>query len=315
VFFHYLRSNSKNYFYDQAGHLLGEYNAQGLPWYETIYVNDTPVALIKQTRTGSANVQPPTLKVTTQVYQIYADHLETPRLITKATDQSILWSWISAEPFGATAPNSNPNNLGTFVFNQRFPGQVFDQESGLFQNWNREYQALKGGYTQVDPIGLQGGINTYAYVSGNPLGAIDPTGLIKWKGEMYNAGGGALIGVGAFWFDLKSECVGKRYAYIRVLAAGAGPGFGMRASGTAGGLEFNDGEIGIYPEGFNGTFQVFQVGAGAILTGGYQFVRLGKAFSTPDAAPSPSIGIDASASALIGKSKVMSIQIKECCPD
>ena len=69
-----------------------------------------------------------------------------------------------------TQPNSNPNNLGTFTFNQRFPGQVFDSESGLFQNWNREFQALRGKYTQVDPLGLKGGdFSLYSYVEGNPL--------------------------------------------------------------------------------------------------------------------------------------------------
>ena len=170
-------TGSASYFYDEAGHLLGEYDANQIPIYETIYLNDTPVVVIKQTRTGNSNSQPPTLNVTTEIFHVFSDHIDTPRMITKATDQSIVWSWHAAEPFGMTQPNQNPNNLGLFTFNQRFPGQVFDSESGLFQNWHREFQSLTGKYLTSDPIGLQGGINTYAYVSSNPLGAIDPEGL------------------------------------------------------------------------------------------------------------------------------------------
>ena len=158
----FIPTGSISYFYDEAGHLLGEYDANLVPIYETVYLNESPVAVIKQTRTGNPNTQPPTRNVTTEVFNVYADHIDTPRVITKATDQSIVWSWMTAESFGGTPPNSNPNNLGTFTFNQRFPGQVYNVETNLNQNHHREFQALKGGYTQVDPIGLAGGINTYA---------------------------------------------------------------------------------------------------------------------------------------------------------
>ena len=54
---------------------------------------------------------------------------------------------------------------------------MYDSESGLFQNHHREYQGLGGRYLTSDPIGLQGGINTYAYVEGQPTRLVDHEGL------------------------------------------------------------------------------------------------------------------------------------------
>jgi RHS repeat-associated protein len=63
--------------------------------------------------------------------------------------------------------------------NLRFPGQYHDQETGLHYNMARDYQPGIGRYIEGDRMGLNGGINIYAYVGGNPIGQIDPLGLFS----------------------------------------------------------------------------------------------------------------------------------------
>ncbi len=70
---------------------------------------------------------------------------------------------------------------GTFVYNLRFPGQYYDTETGLHYNYYRDYNPALGRYVQSDPIGLDGGINAYAYALSAPTMYTDEDGLSALK--------------------------------------------------------------------------------------------------------------------------------------
>jgi RHS repeat-associated protein len=65
----------------------------------------------------------------------------------------------------------------TPLFSISLPGQYYDPETGLHYNYFRYYNPQTGRYTTPDPIGLEGGINLFTYVAGNPVRWVDPLGL------------------------------------------------------------------------------------------------------------------------------------------
>jgi RHS repeat-associated protein len=73
--------------------------------------------------------------------------------------------------------NATVDASSTVVNNLRFPGQYYDAETGLHYNWNRYYDPNTGRYITADPIGLEGGINLFSYVGGNPVNKMDIMGL------------------------------------------------------------------------------------------------------------------------------------------
>ena len=138
-----------SFVYDEQGRLLGEYDGTGNLIQETIWLEDLPVATLRPT--GSGNPTP------IAIYYVHADHLGSPRAITRPADNVTMWQWDNLDPFGANLANENPTGRGAFKYGLRFPGQYFDAETGTHYNYFRDYDPTIGRYEQSDPIGLKGG--------------------------------------------------------------------------------------------------------------------------------------------------------------
>ncbi|MFM2482556.1 RHS repeat-associated core domain-containing protein [Celerinatantimonas sp. YJH-8] len=116
----------------------------------------------------------------------------------------------------------------------RYPGQIFDKETGLYYNRHRYYDAYTGQYLSSDPIGMAGGLRPQAYVH-NPVDWADPLGLSKYIGVDFT-GTDALYQNGIN--TVKIKMTGGRYGDFKAankLAGYKGP------SGNATGKSHPDG--------------------------------------------------------------------------
>lgn len=170
------------------------------------YVYDAQGTLIAEAGSGGANsagqaqyIYLPTANgpmpiaavIDGAMYAVHSDHLNTPRRLTNANGQAV-WQW-SYSAFGEDkptiaknrfanlegTPNPGTTGISEVKFNLRYPGQYADEESGLFYNYWRSYDARTGRYSQPDPIGLNGGGNRFGYVGSNALRGFDPLGLAQ----------------------------------------------------------------------------------------------------------------------------------------
>ncbi|GIK35996.1 MAG: hypothetical protein BroJett010_25550 [Gammaproteobacteria bacterium] len=93
----------------------------------------------------------------------------TPRI---GTDENKAMTWrYQSDAFGVGTPS------GTASVRLRLPGQIDLGVLGISYNYFRDYDPQVGRYVESDPIGIEGGLNTYGYVGANPLRDVDPLGL------------------------------------------------------------------------------------------------------------------------------------------
>lgn len=153
-----------HFVYGLGGELLSELDATGHAVREYVWLGEA----------GDPVPQPVGVSqgVGGAVNYVFGDQINSPRLVTTSAGVA-LWRW-SSDPWGAGLPQVNANG---FAINLRFPGQYYDAESGLHYNWHRYYDPSSGRYAQSDPIGLDGGINSYVYAHSAPTAFSDRSGL------------------------------------------------------------------------------------------------------------------------------------------
>ncbi|MER3352698.1 MAG: RHS repeat-associated core domain-containing protein [Hoeflea sp. D1-CHI-28] len=199
------------YLYDEAGRLLAVREENG--WaYEYVYMGAVPIAFIKYS--GSSGGGSPAL------YYLHADQLNVPDLTTDDMGNAVGWRYPS-DPFSYKP-------AGTIDHHLAFPGQ-FREADGIYYNYYRDYDPDTGRYLQSDPIGLAGGLNTYAYALNNPLSYVDREGATPVHATAAAIGaviGGVTAGVST---ALKGGSAGDI-----AVAAGAGALSGAFAGVTLG---------------------------------------------------------------------------------
>jgi RHS repeat-associated protein len=174
-------------------------------------------------------------------YRILTDHLGSPRLVVDTQIGSVAQE-LSYDAFGTITGDSNP---GFQPFG--FAGGLYDQDTQLTRFGARDYDASTGRWTTKDPIGLAGGLNTYAYIDGNPMVYTDPSGNCPWCAFGAAAGvwgniTGQLIRNGGDWGKLNAKDVA-----LAGLAGAASGGLGALTGslGLGGSLLANAGGSGL----------------------------------------------------------------------
>ena len=85
-------------------------------------------------------------------------------------------------PYGQTQKVGVENQLAGSENNSQYTGRENDQ-NGLYFYRAGYYDPVLKRFISEDPIGLAGGINSHAYVEGDPVSFVDPTGLDKEHGN------------------------------------------------------------------------------------------------------------------------------------
>jgi RHS repeat-associated protein len=134
---------------------------------------------------------------------VRTDHIGRPVFATGTTGVKT-WT-ASYTPFGGVRTTT-----GTPI-SARFPGQWFQAESGLHQNWMRDYDPTTGRYLQADPLGLVDGASVYGYAGQSPMMNVDP------RGELFGPLGALAGGLGNLGLQLGINMLYGNMSFLQAM--------------------------------------------------------------------------------------------------
>ena len=191
------------YYYDPFGRRLWK-DVGGTKTY-FLYADE---GLVGEYDTGGAEIRtygykpgstwttdPLFIKVGNDYHFYQNDHLGTPQKMI-GSNGAVVWS-ANYSSFGEASVGVS----STVTNNLRFPGQYYDQETGLHYNYHRYYNPSASRYLTTDPllskfsyenkmlflalswISRPTKLNPYLYCQNNPIGSIDTNGLDSSNGQ------------------------------------------------------------------------------------------------------------------------------------
>ena len=155
-------------------------DAEGKPQRPVrLYVYSDAVALVPMLAMDYASLDAP--PETGRVYALFTDHRGAVERVEDMAG-AIVWD-ADIGPYGEAVVGVGASTSDA-PFHQpfRLVGQYYDEETQLCAHRYRSYSPELGRFLESDPIGLQGGLNVYAW-PGCPLVASDPLGLDCGKGD------------------------------------------------------------------------------------------------------------------------------------
>jgi RHS repeat-associated protein len=158
-------STVTKYIYDAAGNLLAETDQNNA--ITRYYIYGKGLTAMVDAQTG-------------QLYVYHFDGTGHTVALTDASQQ--IQNTYAYDPYGKLMAQTE-----TIAQPFKYAGQVGIQAEGnnLYYMRARYYDANLGRFIREDPIGHNGGLNLYAYVGGNPIMLVDPSGLLSFNFDQF----------------------------------------------------------------------------------------------------------------------------------